>query len=72
MRLATAIAGVGLVLASMPMVGVGVSSSASNTATTLVPSTTVPSWRRAPCSTAIARPAAATSPSGLTGGQATG
>jgi hypothetical protein len=37
MRLATAITGVGLVLASMPMVGVGVSSAASNTATTLVP-----------------------------------
>ena len=36
-RLATAITGVGLVLASMPLVGSAVSSAASNTATPLVP-----------------------------------
>jgi hypothetical protein len=36
-RLVTALAGVGLMLASMPLVGSGVASAASNTATTLMP-----------------------------------
>jgi hypothetical protein len=36
-RLATVMAGVGLVLASLPLVGTAVSSAASNTATTLFP-----------------------------------